>query len=154
FVLVIIAVAGVAHEANGQTLYIIDAVQNVGERFDTKTGTNLGPFLTDYSFTVPNALAVGPDGTIYADDIVDQVVKFNGSTGVYEGPAFPSAITPQEIAVGPDGKLYGTDNYATGTGTPPNIVITDPYKGHVLTYDLATGDHTSDFRGPDGSTFV
>ncbi len=152
--LVAVATCGLAHQARGQSLYLIDALQNVGDRFDAQTGANQGVFLSGYDLVIPTSLAVGADGTVFVDDLADQVVKFNGSTGVYEGGAVPGGVTPQMIAVGPDGRLYGSDEYATATGTPPNITITDPFRGHVLAYDQATGDRLSDFRGPIGSQFV
>lgn len=87
-------------------------------RYDTATNTSSAPFGAAYGVNGPaggagtSGLAVGPDGTVYAEAQVGGTFgqhllqRFEGSTGAYLGGyAHPSAYNAA-MDFGPDGNLY------------------------------------------------
>jgi|GEM_PF-777655 len=103
---------GVAYLTNGR-LYTADATVGVIE-LDAQTGDVLATF-TNAQLTLPGALAVADDGTVYVGDTLCQCIQVLGADRAWRDPIDGFGVqSPASIAVAPDGSVYATDQADSG----------------------------------------
>jgi hypothetical protein len=148
-------VRGMALSADGMLFARVSGIQ----RFDARTGANLGPGGNPLSAFIHTGgpdlgalslgFALGPDGLLYAanNDLgAKDIRRFDPSTGDFLGvfvPAMSGGLqNPRGLAFGPDGHLYVG---SVGEGTSPTAAS-------ILRYDGATGAPLP-APGRSGATF-
>jgi streptogramin lyase len=115
-------------------------------RYDDKTGAFLDTFVSGGTngLTVPNYMAIGPDGNLYVSEFAPNgsIRRYSPGTGDFidifaEGDGFSGVFGPQ---FGPDGNLYVGRFEA----------------GEIARYDRATGDFIDVFvpHGEGGVEFL
>lgn len=99
---------------------------NVG-RFDGKTGAFVEMKVPAGSggLSYPTWLAFGPDGDLFVSSYTDQVLRYDGATGAFEGVFAQGGglDSPQGLRFGPGGDLY----------------VASLWTANILRYDGTTG---------------
>jgi DNA-binding beta-propeller fold protein YncE len=169
-------IRGLTTEASSLYISVADAVNNTNGRV-----VRVDPFANAVTtFVVPESgglfspheLTFGPDGNLYVINNqpgVDEVLRFDGTTGDFID-VFASGLTiPQDLAFGPDGNLYvsnggastisrfdGSTGSSLGTFVPSgsgglngphgiafgadgNLYVASAFSDSVMRYDGATG---------------
>lgn len=151
------------------SVYIADDLHNVIRKVDpggvisTTAGTGYAGYggdggpATKATLYGPQALAVGPDGSLYVADRRNQRVRRVGVDGIIHTVAGTGAAgfngdgglataarlkNPLGIAVGPDGTLYiaDSDNYRVRAVLPNGVITTIAGDGAPLPYLGDNGD--------------
>jgi streptogramin lyase len=117
------------------------AVTDVGPtsigQLDIKSGLSQGGVVTGPELSpFPGSLAFGPDGQLYvANTDGNNILRYNVTTGAFEGVFVEDVQSPQEAVFGPDGNLYVID-----------------VSRNILRYDGQTGAFLDTFvPNPDGT---
>jgi streptogramin lyase len=126
---------------------------NIG-RFDGTTGAFVEMTVPGGSggLSYPTGLAFGPDGDLFVSSSTDQVLRYDGATGAFEGVFAQGGglDSPQGLRFGPGGDLY----------------VASLWTANVLRYDGTTGAFEGVFAegglarprdlvfGPNGDLFV
>jgi hypothetical protein len=137
-------VAGITADSSD----ILVAQNNNVVRINTVTGAVLATYPAGPG---NDGLAVGPDGTLYADDYNNAKILHYSVGGALLGTFSTVQSNPQGLEFGPDGNLYLTYANATvlkfsPTGTDLGVFITSGSGGLKNPKDVAWG--------PDGSAYV
>jgi sugar lactone lactonase YvrE len=129
---------------------------------------------TAASFHEPQAIAIGPDGTIYVADRSNQRIRKvtpggvvttlagNGTAAFADGTGSAARFNyPQGVAVGPDGNIYVGEffNHRIRKVTPGGVVTTLAGSGSITFADGTGSEASFAFPegvavGPDGTIYV
>lgn len=118
----------------GQDMLISNPATDSIKRYDWRTGTYLGDFVSTGAggLEYPTAIGFGPDGNLYVGSGPNsQILRFNGATGEFIDEFVDSA----QFQGGPsDLRFVGDRLYVSQWNN------SRPFNGGVLVYDAFTGD--------------
>lgn len=114
----LVDVSAVVRITSQMRLLVGNANDNSVLEFDGETGTFLRVFVTPGSggLSIPQNLALGPDGNLYVSSWNNGSIKrYNGVTGVFINDFVPSGrgglLNPDHLVFGPDRNLYVSDRF-------------------------------------------
>lgn len=102
----------------GDDLFVSDPTNNVIKRYDGNTGAFIGNFTSGMPLNRPRGILFNGGHLYVANELSDNVLRFNASTGAYEDTFIPAGgpmTRPTQLTFGPDGHLYVLGRNAIGS---------------------------------------
>ena len=172
-----------AYDIVGKTLYagdgsqrstislnsVITTVAGLPGVFTSGYSGDGGP-ATDAELSLPQDVAVAPDGSVYIADYGNRCIRRVSADGIITtiagtgtggysgdgGPAIDADIDAQRLAVGPDGSLYLAEasNQRVRRISPAGIITTVAGNGEIDLEDAHSGEGGPATEAPMGATDV
>lgn len=142
-------VRGIAMLPDGSRAYAGSGVGNSVVAINTATNTASGAPIALGAGSIPNSLAVTPDGRrlLVADTANDRVLVYDTATNGLAYPAIAVGDNPRSIAVSPDGRRAYVANQLSN-----NVSVIDVANGATVGGAIPVGGNpTSIAASPDGS---